>query len=136
MATNSEEALSLLKDMNGNSLREGDLVMVLLEKPVLVGFIAEIREPSVLTSRDKNPMGVMTVKGQISIPFNPKQIQFLRQTAKLVDPRAEALVAAIAVESGMGAAGKKENGTSDPKATGPTLVPTVVSPVDVDPRTS
>lgn len=96
MATDqTEERASLLRDMNGNALREGDLVMVLLEKPVLVGFISEIKEPSVLTTRDKNPPGVLTVTGTIKIPFAPNQLQILRQTAKLVDPRAEGLINAI-----------------------------------------
>lgn len=96
MATDQkEERASLLRDMNGNSIREGDLVMVLLEKPVLVGFVSEIKEPSVLTSREKNPPGVITVTGTIKIPFAPNQLQILRQTAKLVDPRSEALIDAL-----------------------------------------
>ncbi len=94
MATNSEteEKVSLLRDMNGNPLREHDLVMVLLEKPVLVGFISEIKEPSILTNRDKNPVGVITVTGTIKLQFKPNEVQFMRQTAKLVDPRSDALV--------------------------------------------
>ena len=120
-----QEKISLLRDMNGNVLREGDLVMVLLEKPVLVGFISEIKEPSVLTSREKNPPGVLTVTGTIKIPFAPNQLQILRQTAKLVDPRAEALVDAITKHVNAGAAGielppKKE---ASEKTTGPSLVP-------------
>jgi len=118
MATDQkEEKVSLLRDMNGNSLREGDLVMVLLEKPVLVGFIAEIKEPSILTNRDKNPVGVLTVKGQISLPFQVNQLTFLRQTAKLVDPRSEALVAAITQM----AKTKEEPVVENP--TGPALIP-------------
>ena len=122
-----QEKVSLLRDMNGNALREGDLVMVLLEKPVLVGFISEIKEPSVLTTRDKNPPGVLTITGTIKIPFAPNVLQILRQTAKLVDPRSEALVAALTrhVAEGVGAANmklpKKEPVVENP--TGPSLVP-------------
>lgn len=96
MAEDTQEVNSLLKDMNGNSLREGDLVMVLLEKPVLVGFITKLHTPSILTSKDKSQPGIMTVTGTVSIPFNPRSASFLQQAAKLVDPRAENLVNAIA----------------------------------------
>jgi hypothetical protein len=81
--------------MNGNILREGDLVMVLLEKPALVGFINKINTPSILTNRDKNPIGTMTVAGTITLPFDPSKINILRQTAKLVDPNSETLINAI-----------------------------------------
>lgn len=86
---------SKLRDMNGNSLRDGDLVMVLLEKPVLVGIV-QLTTPSALLAKDKNPFGVIKVIGNVSIPFDPAKMQIMRQIAKLVDPRAEALVEAIA----------------------------------------
>ena len=127
MATDqTKERASLLRDMNGNVIRQGDLVMVLLEKPVLVGFISSIEEPSILTSRDKNPPGVLTITGTIKIPFAPNVLQILRQTAKLVDPRAEALVDAITKRVNAGAADvelppKKEPVVENP--TGPSLVP-------------
>ena len=124
----TEERASLLRDMNMNQLREGDLVMVLLEKPVLVGFISEIKEPSVITSRDKNQPGVLTITGTVKIPFAPNVLQILRQTAKLVDPRAEALVDALTRHSGASHADvelptKKEPVVENP--TGPSLVPDV-----------
>lgn len=95
MADVTEEKIILLRDMNGNPLREGDLVMVILEKPLLVGFITELKEPSILTNRDKNPMGVMTVSGTIRLPFPPNQMHILKQTAKLVDPHSDALINAL-----------------------------------------
>jgi hypothetical protein len=113
--------------MNGNGLREGDLVIVLLEKPVLVGFITAIKEPSVLTARDKNPPGVLTVTGTISIPFAPNQIQFLRQTAKLVDPRSEALVNAL---SGIADIPLTKKEPTAENSVGPSLVPATPSTVD------
>ena len=127
----TEERASLLRDMNNNALRKGDLVMVLLEKPMLVGFISEIVEPSIVTARDKNQPGVLVVTGTIRIPFAPNVLQILRQTAKLVDPRAEALVDAITKHVNAGAADvelpKKEPVVEKP--TGPTLVPDAVEPV-------
>jgi hypothetical protein len=125
----TEERLVLLRDMNGNALRQGDLVMVLLEKPVLVGFISEIAEPSILTARDKNPPGVITITGTIKLPFAPNVIQILRQTAKLVDPRSEALVNALtqhvnASHADVELPTKKE---AEPKP-GPSLVPSSAAP--------
>ncbi len=131
-----QETLGLLKDMNGNNLRQGDLVMVLLEKPVLVGFVSEIKEPSILTSRDKNPPGVLTVTGTIKIPFAPNVLQILRQTAKLVDPRSEALVDAITRHVDENNADiklpKREEPTVENPA-GPTLVPSTPTIVPNDP---
>jgi hypothetical protein len=102
------EVASLLRDMNGNVLRKGDLVLVMLEKPILVGFIADIKEPSILTNRDKNPVGVVTVQGSVRLPFKPNQVQILAQTAKLVDPRAESFVNALAQQVKQGAKQKEE----------------------------
>lgn len=89
MAENQQEKLFC---MNGNALREGDLVMVLLEKPVLTGFVTKI-ETSLL---GKEPHGVITVTGTIRMQFDPRKPQIMRQTAKLVDPRSEQLVNALA----------------------------------------
>ena len=129
MATDkTEERTSLLRDMNNNTLRQGDLVMVLLEKPMLVGFISEIVEPSIITSRDKNQPGVLVVTGTIKIPFAPNVLQILRQTAKLVDPRAEALVDAITKHVGASHAVVELPPKKEPvveNSTGPSLVPDV-----------
>ena len=124
----TEERSVYLRDMNGNVLRQGDLVMVLLEKPVLVGFISEITEPSILTTRDKNPPGVLVVTGTIRIPFAPNVVQILRQTAKLVDPRSEALVGALMQHVKAGTADielppPSENKKEAESKPGPSLVP-------------
>ena len=122
MATDqTKERASLLRDMNGNVIRQGDLVMVLLEKPVLVGFISSIEEPSILTSRDKNPPGVLTITGTIKIPFAPNVLQILRQTAKLVDPRSEALVDALSAMADAQLPTKKEPTAEN--SVGPSIVP-------------
>lgn len=92
MADEQEAPRVLAMDMNGNPLREGDLVMILLEKPALVGFITEMQTPSVLTSKAEQAPGIMVVNGRISIPFDPRRAQYLRQTAKLVNPGAENFV--------------------------------------------
>ena len=130
-----QEVTSLLRDMNGNVLREGDLVMVILEKPVLVGFITKINTPSIITGANKSQPGIMSVAGTVSIPFNPRQVNLLQQTAKLVDPRAETLVNAIADSVRRGRADVKlpetESGTEGVKATGPTLVSSATAPQDV-----
>ena len=130
----TEERPIYLRDMNGNALRQGDLVMVLLEKPVLVGFISEITEPSILTTRDKNPPGVLVVTGTIRIPFAPNVVQILRQTAKLVDPRSETLVAALMHRSQASAADIKLPPPEDKKEAeqqpGPSLVPDAIVPND------
>jgi hypothetical protein len=117
MANNSEEEgkVNLLRDMNSNDLREGDLVLVLLEKPILVGFITQIDEPSVLT-KEKRP-GVITVTGTVKLPFVPRQLQYMQQVVKLVDPRANALVNALSAQI------NKEQASAAKKESGPTLVP-------------
>jgi hypothetical protein len=129
METNSEEVI-LLRDMNGNALRQGDLVMVLLEKPILVGFITEIKEPSIIDPKEKNAPGVVVITGTTRIPFAPRRLQILGQTVKLVDPRAEALVDAITKHVDKNAtlpsvadldAVAKEKEASE-QTTGPTLV--------------
>ena len=142
MAINTEEEkVNLLHDMNSNELREGDLVMVLLEKPILVGFITKIDEPSVLT-KEKRP-GIITVTGTTKLMFAPRQIQYMQQVAKLVDPRANALVNAIAEQVNKAHAhasvntDKKESGATTENVSGPTLVttPTSEAPVVADPVT-
>ena len=134
MATDSEN--SFLKDMNGNALREGDFVMILLDKPILVGFVTEIREPSVITSRDKNPPGIITITGTVRLPYQGNVLQVFRQVAKLLDPRSEGLVQALLNHAKSGAADIKLPSSADldavadekeaaDKTSGPTLVPTV-----------
>jgi hypothetical protein len=129
-----QEAPAKLRDMNGNPLRQGDLVMVLLEKPMLVGFITEINEPSILTTRSKDQIGVITVTGTVKLMFKPTEIQMMRQMAKLVDPNSEALISAIMQHAKTGAADihlppkveaeKQEPAPAQPQAeAGPRLVP-------------
>ncbi|SRR5260370_34478111 len=124
MAIDKEEGqVVLLHDMNSNELREGDLVIVLLEKPILVGFISKIEEPSILT-KEKRP-GIITITGATKLMFIPRQPQYLQNVAKLVNPHAESFVNAIADKIRQGADAsvhKKENETEGPKANGPTLV--------------
>lgn len=91
MASDQEQVAGKVTDMNGNKLRKGDLVMVILDKPMLTGFITNIEEKLL----QKNPIGVITITGTLRIPYRPDVPQVLGQTAKLVDPRGEALVAAM-----------------------------------------
>ncbi len=125
METNSENEVKIyLVDMNGNELREGDLVMVQLEKPMLVGFITKIDEPSILT-KEKRP-GVMTVTGTVRLAFIPRQRQSMGQIAKLVDPRAKSFVAAIAEQ----VRSTRESEATHVNASGPTIVPDATVPND------
>lgn len=116
------EVVVLLHDMNGNELREGDLVMVQLEKPMLIGFITKVDEPSILT-KEKRP-GVVTVTGTVRLPFVPRQRQIMGQVAKLVNPAAEAFVNKLSESIRQGVVKKESVSESgaDGKATGPTLV--------------
>lgn len=122
MAENQQEKLFC---MNGNVLREGDLVMVLLEKPVLTGFVTKI-ETSLL---GKEPHGVITVTGTIRMQFDPRKPQIMRQTAKLVDPRSEALIQELtrrAAESKLPSSADLDHVVDEKEAsektTGPSLV--------------
>jgi len=97
MATDKqEEVASLLKDMNGNSVREGDLVMVILDKPVVAGYVVAVKEPSLLVPNKQPQPGVVTIHGIVNIGFRPGQLTILGNVAKLVHPQSEAVVDAIA----------------------------------------
>lgn len=97
MATDKQEEVnSPLRDMNGNTIREGDLVMVILDKPVVAGFVVSVREPSVLTPRKEQQHGVVTIHGIVNIGFRPGQITIMGNVAKLVHPQSQAIVEAVA----------------------------------------
>lgn len=100
MATDKQEEVnSPLRDMNGNIVREGDLVMVILDKPVVAGYVVSVREPSVLTPTKQQQPGVVTIHGIVNIGFRPGQITVLGSVAKLVHPQSQALVDSIAEQT-------------------------------------
>lgn len=129
-----------LRDMNGNLLREGDLVMVMLDKPFCTGYITSIDVPSILSAGKANPTtGIISVQALVRMAFDPRVMQVMRQVAKVVDPRAEALLAHMMNKSqtGTAAADIKLPSAADldkvfdekeaaEKTSGPTLVPSVV----------
>jgi hypothetical protein len=96
MDTKQEEVASPLRDMNGNVVREGDLVMVILDKPCVAGYVVSVREPSVLTPTKQQQPGVITIHGIVSIGFRPGQVTILGNVAKLVHPQSDAIVEAVA----------------------------------------
>ena len=94
--TKEQEVASLLKDMNGNSVREGDLVMVILDKPMVAGYVVAVKEPSLLVPNKQTQPGVVTIHGIVNIGFRSGQLTILGNVAKLVHPQSEAVVDAIA----------------------------------------
>lgn len=118
-----EERSSNLIDMNGNKLHEGDLVMVILDKPCVAGYIVKIEEPSVLVPTKQQKPGILRVHGIVNIAFQPGRPKLIGHIAKLVHPMSEAIVDAVAkdVEVRRDEVGPP-NPTQNVKPNGPTSV--------------
>lgn len=101
----SDQDKSKLLDMNGNKLRVGDLVMVHLQRPFVMGNIVDITTPSILT-KDLS-MGVVTIQAMVQLTYDPRKPQILQSVAKMVDPRSEAIVEALSAHVNRDAADMK-----------------------------
>jgi hypothetical protein len=79
----------MIKDTMGNELKEGDLVMVQLERPIIFGRIAEVAEGGIITGvRGNEPqmkLSRVVVLSHHPIDTDPR-IGVVPSLVKLYDP--------------------------------------------------
>jgi hypothetical protein len=67
-----------MKDSIGNILKIGDQVLVQLPQPIVIGVIAEMREPGVISrvhskTGDATP-GVLVISAALPLPVDPNNV--------------------------------------------------------------
>ena len=67
-----------MKDSIGNILKIGDQVLVQLPQPIVIGVVAELREPGIVSRlHSKNPgttPGVLVISAALPLPVDPNNV--------------------------------------------------------------
>lgn len=75
----------MVRDLIGNILGNGDKVHVQLVNPNIFGFIAEIREPSLVSVNRGMEPGHLLISCVIAVPIDPALNGAVPQLAKVYD---------------------------------------------------